>query len=104
MKRLNLCVLVGVLGLVGAVGVAGQERERRGELPEKARLPVAAEPEAPGEDGTGTTLGTAPELSVFSVIKFSGVLKDHLGQPRTGLVGITFALYTEHEGGAPLWL
>jgi hypothetical protein len=38
------------------------------------------------------------------LIKFSGVLKDDSGSPREGLIGITFALYKEQEGGAPLWL
>jgi hypothetical protein len=104
MKQLNTCLGVCLLGLVLVVGVQGQQREGGGELPVKVRRPVAAEPEAPGEDGGTSTLGTAPELSVFSVIKFGGVLKDHLGQPRTGITGVTFALYREQEGGAPLWL
>ena len=38
------------------------------------------------------------------LIKFNGEVRDALGQPRTGVVGITFALYAEQEGGAPLWL
>jgi hypothetical protein len=106
MKRLNTCLGVCLVGLLCAVGVQAQRPEPVRERPERERFarPVAAEPEAPGEGGTGTTLGTAPELSVFSVIKFGGVLKDHLGQPRTAITGITFAFYTEQEGGAPLWL
>ncbi len=38
------------------------------------------------------------------LIKFSGTVLDAQGQPRTGLVGITFALYAEAQGGAALWL
>jgi len=34
---------------------------------------------------------------------FSGVVKDAAGTPQTGLVGITFALYEEQQGGAALW-
>src|SRR5208337_1253600 len=41
---------------------------------------------------------------VPQLIKFSGVAKATNGQPLTGLVGITFALYSEQQGGAPLWL
>ncbi len=106
MKRLNTCLGVCLVGLMCALGVQAQRPEPVREGPERERSarPVAAEPEAPGEDGGTTTLGTAPELSVFSVIKFGGVLKDHLGQPRSGITGITFALYPEQEGGAPLWL
>jgi hypothetical protein len=38
------------------------------------------------------------------LVKFSGVVKDTAGQPRTGVVGATFAIYKEQEGGAPLWM
>ena len=37
------------------------------------------------------------------MVKFSGVLKDAAGKPHTGIVGITFAIYAESSGGAPLW-
>lgn len=36
-------------------------------------------------------------------VKFNGTLKDAAGQPRTGLVGITFSIYHEAVGGVPLW-
>ncbi len=49
-------------------------------------------------------VNTSPETTVPRVLKFSGVLKDPIGQPRTGVVGVMFALYEEEEGGAPLWL
>jgi hypothetical protein len=38
------------------------------------------------------------------LVKFSGVLIPHSGTAPTGLVGVTFALYKDQEGGAPLWL
>jgi hypothetical protein len=103
MKRSRIGVSICLVALFTAAGVQAQQRERPGEQTERMRLAAAAEPEAPGQDGT-TTLGTAPELSVFSVMKFSGVLTDATGAPRTGMVGITFAFYSEQEGGAPLWL
>ena len=37
-------------------------------------------------------------------VRFSGVLEDGAGQALTGVQGVTFALYAEQEGGAPLWL
>jgi hypothetical protein len=37
-------------------------------------------------------------------LEYTGVATDDSGQPLTGVVGITFALYEEAEGGAPLWL
>ena len=38
------------------------------------------------------------------VVKFSGVLTDVNNKPVTGTVGVTFSLYQESEGGAPLWV
>ena len=78
---------------------SAQDKQRQGERP---TIPLA-EPESPGSGG-GTPLGTAPDLSVFSVMKFSGALSNALDEPRTGTVGITFAFYSEQYGGAPLWL
>ncbi|HXE74729.1 MAG TPA: kelch repeat-containing protein [Candidatus Xenobia bacterium] len=34
----------------------------------------------------------------------SGVVLDETGKPLTGVVGVTFALYSEREGGSPVWL
>ena len=54
----------------------------------------------------GLTQNTANStaISVPHLIKFSGVLKDEAGAPKTGIVGITFAFYKEQQGGTPLWL
>ncbi len=41
--------------------------------------------------------------AVPHLMKVNGVLKDSAGQPRTGMVGITFSIYRESNGGAPLW-
>jgi hypothetical protein len=38
------------------------------------------------------------------LVKFSGVLTDGNGKPLTGVVGVTFFLYKDSEGGAPLWM
>ncbi|MBI4443335.1 MAG: hypothetical protein HY649_08175, partial [Acidobacteria bacterium] len=43
-------------------------------------------------------------VSAPRLIQFTGVIKDAMGSPRAGVVGLTFALYPEQEGGAPLWL
>ncbi len=37
------------------------------------------------------------------LVKFSGVLKDASGSLLANTVGITFAIYSEQTGGAPLW-
>ena len=50
------------------------------------------------------SVSTAAELSTPRWVQFSGVVKDSLGSPRAGVVGLTFALYQEQEGGSALWL
>jgi hypothetical protein len=46
----------------------------------------------------------AANAVVPPVIKFSGVLTDTNNKPLTGTVGVTFSLYQESQGGAPLWV
>ncbi|MGD0215741.1 MAG: hypothetical protein ABSB87_21165, partial [Terriglobales bacterium] len=41
---------------------------------------------------------------VPALVKFTGALSDTNGKPLTGTVGITFLLYKEQAGGAPLWM
>src|SRR5262249_34616878 len=41
---------------------------------------------------------------VPSLIKYSGVLKDSSGRTLTTLTGVTFLLYKDEQGGAPLWM
>ena len=49
--------------------------------------------------------GVNPPLqSVPRLIKFSGMLKDGKGEPKSGAAGVTFAIYAEQEGGAALWM
>ena len=38
------------------------------------------------------------------LVNFTGVLTDVNGRPLTGTVGVTFLLYKDSQGGAPLWL
>ncbi|QNI33968.1 hypothetical protein H7849_08705 [Alloacidobacterium dinghuense] len=51
-----------------------------------------------------STSSADSSVTVPQLVKFSGALKDHLGNARTGKIGITFALYKEQYDGAPLWL
>lgn len=47
---------------------------------------------------------TATASSVVpSLVKLSGAVRDGQGKPLNGIVGITFALYKDQQGGAPLW-
>ena len=87
-----LCLLVTATALPG---VAQEAQE----------TPLPASVGEVSTDGTPTVSTAAlAELQVPRLVKLSGALRDALGQPRTGVVGITFAIYQEQEGGAPLWL
>jgi hypothetical protein len=41
--------------------------------------------------------------SVPRLIRFTGVLVDTAGRPRSGVVGVTFSVYSQASGGAALW-
>src|SRR5579863_1842221 len=64
-----------------------------------ATLLLAVSPFGLTQNAANSTAVSVPRL-----IKFSGVMKDEAGAPKTGVVGITFALYKDQQGGAPLWL
>jgi hypothetical protein len=51
------------------------------------------------QQATAETASALPRL-----VRFGGTVRDLNGNPLTGVVGVTFALYTEETGGAALWL
>jgi hypothetical protein len=53
----------------------------------------------PADGQTSSAASTVPRL-----VRFSGTANDARGNPVTGVTGITFALYGEQTGGAPLWM
>lgn len=56
-------------------------------------------PASPAPAPASSAASTLPRL-----VRFSGSAKDANGNAQTGVIGITFALYSEQTGGAPLWL
>jgi hypothetical protein len=60
---------------------------------------VVAQTSATSAQTAAQTASALPRL-----VRFGGAVKDINGNPLTGVVGITFALYSERTGGAPLWL
>ena len=46
-------------------------------------------------------VGTSAALP--RLVAFGGVLRDGKGQPLIGVVGVTFSMYKDQQGGAPLW-
>jgi hypothetical protein len=47
---------------------------------------------------------TTAAAAVPPLVKFSGVLSDVEGKPITEVIGITFYLYKDAQGGAPVWM
>ena len=50
------------------------------------------------------SVSSASEAVVPPLVKFSGTLSDGSGKPLSSVVGVTFALYKDEQGGSPLWL
>jgi len=101
--RLLLVCLVVLVGITGLLAQAPEGDRERGIKARPLADPVASDPEVPTQPEPAP-LG---EAAVLRLIRFSGALRPEasgLGQPRTGTVGITFALYKEQSGGSPLWL
>lgn len=48
--------------------------------------------------------GAQPASVIPQFVKFAGTLLDLNGKPLSGIQGVTFALYKDQQGGAPLWL
>jgi hypothetical protein len=53
---------------------------------------------------TSTQTSTQTASALPRLVRFGSTVKDLNGKPLTGVVGITFALYSDQTGGAPLWL
>jgi hypothetical protein len=47
---------------------------------------------------------SAPSAAIPRLVQFSGTLKGVNGRPLTGMVGVTFSIYADQEGGAALWM
>src|ERR1019366_4665162 len=50
-----------------------------------------------------TTAGIATTAQVPRLVRFSGTATDVGGNAASSIIGVTFSLYAEPTGGAPLW-
>jgi hypothetical protein len=53
---------------------------------------------------TAPVSSTAAPAAIPRLVQFSGTLKGVNGRPLTGVVGVTFSIYADQEGGAALWM
>src|SRR6266446_7861148 len=101
-RRMNLgSWMIAVCLFTGGGVQAQQGRTAQDKSQGQAPRSVASDPELPrgGPDG-----GPAQNVAVPRLVKFSSTAKDQLGHAPTGVVGVTFAIYKEQEGGAALWM
>ena len=103
MKRTLVVTGAGLVCLFCVSAAQAQERATREDQLGKQGRQQVADPEAPSR-AVQAPSDVVPQLVVPRLVKFSGMANDELGKPRTGTVGITFAIYKDREGGAPLWL
>ena len=59
---------------------------------------------AAAQESAAAPAAVAASNIVPSLINYSGVLKDSGGRILSTLTGVTFLLYKDEQGGAPLWL
>src|SRR5580658_5032562 len=74
-----------------------QVMKRLGNLTSVTLLAVCVPGMAFAQAATNST------MAVPRLIRFSGALGNMPGKPATGLVGVTFSLYEEEQGGTPIW-
>jgi hypothetical protein len=53
---------------------------------------------------TSVTQPAASASPIPSLVSYSGVLKDSSGRPVTSITGVTFLIYKDSQGGAPVWM
>jgi hypothetical protein len=53
---------------------------------------------------TALSFGQTSTTVVPPLVKFAGNVADASGKPMTGVIGVTFFLYKDAQGGAPVWL
>jgi len=106
MKYTRIWAWVGLVCPLYIFGVSAAEARQpatRGDQLDKQGRQQAAVPEAP--NSTVQAFSEAlPQVVVPRLVKFSGVLKDSSGKPLSGVVGVTFSIYKDQEGGAALWM
>ena len=89
--------ILGLTVLVCLLVASGVFAQQSGES-SVARV-TAAEPASPAAIG----ISPLQQAAVPRLIKFNGTLRDLSGKPIAGPADVTFSLYAEESGGAPLW-
>ncbi len=102
MKRpfLMMLSLVSVLSAAQMPRLAAQVSKRTN----STATPAAQTTPQADSQAVSSPPAVVPALPVPRLLKFSGVVKDDAGSPRTGVVGLSFSVYKNQEGGSALWM
>jgi hypothetical protein len=92
--------IVSVFSVAQVPRLAAQVRTRPGST---AAVAAQAAPQADSQ-AVASPPAVVPTLPVPRLLKLGGVLKDDAGLPRTGVVGISFSVYKDQQGGSALWM
>ena len=101
---LGKCLFVCVIGINCGSFLCGAWAQEPPTAGGGAATAPVSRPATTDATRQGTPAGMPAVQNVPRLIKFSGTLKDSKGQPKSGVAGVTFAIYAEQEGGAPLWM
>jgi hypothetical protein len=101
-RRICLMLCVFVLNCEAGAQVAGTAGGATSGAP--VLRPATTDSTQGSNAGTACCAPTGEKVTVPRLIKFSGMMKDRKGEPKTGVAGVTFAIFAEQEGGAPLWM
>jgi len=96
---------MAVMILLGAAGIPAQEVATQSKPgAEETTAGVAQGVSQSEAEGLPQTLPPTLSRGIPKEVRFNGVLQDGAGAALTGVQGVTFGLYAEQQGGAPLWL
>jgi hypothetical protein len=97
-------LIIGICLLLDLVIVVGNVRAQAPGQRVTGGKADSLTPEGVSYNGRQALQNDGGRASVPRLIKFSGVMKDGKGDARTGVAGVTFAIYAEQEGGTPVWM
>ncbi len=102
MKRsvLRLLFLVSAISAAQMPRLAAQVSARAN----STTTPAAQTAPQADSQAVSSPPAVVPALPVPRLLKFSGVVKDDAGSPRTGVVGLSFSVYKDQQGGSALWM
>jgi hypothetical protein len=90
--------------LLRAAPVPGQEAASKASAPVAETLTAQGAVTGAMEAADSGATADGASAGLPRAVRIQGVLRDGVGEALRGVQGVTFGLYAEQAGGAPLWL